>query len=153
MPRGTQVVTHGGSSLSPTGLSPSIVGRSRPLRLETYLPSGYLQPSDGNPYNPRNTTPACLHAAGLGSSRFARRYSGNRYLFLFLAVLRCFSSRGSPPCPMCSDRDARALPPAGFPIRASPDQRLLAATRGVSSLATPFIGSRRQGIHHAPFVA
>ena len=37
------------------------------------------------------TTPTCMHA-GLGSSRFARRYSGNHYYFLFLQVLRCFSS-------------------------------------------------------------
>ena len=28
----------------------------------------------------------------MGSSRFARRYSGNRIFFLFLQVLRCFSS-------------------------------------------------------------
>ena len=37
------------------------------------------------------TTPVCMHT-GLGSSRFARRYSGNRIFFLFLQVLRCFSS-------------------------------------------------------------
>ena len=30
----------------------------------------------------------------MGYSRFARRYSGNRYFFLFLQVLRCFSSLG-----------------------------------------------------------
>ena len=41
------------------------------------------------------TTPRCMHH-GLGSSRFARRYSGNRFLFLFLRVLRCFTSPGSP---------------------------------------------------------
>ena len=29
---------------------------------------------------------------GLGSSPFARRYSGNHYYFLFLQLLRCFSS-------------------------------------------------------------
>ena len=29
---------------------------------------------------------------GLGSSHFARRYYGNRVCFLFLQVLRCFSS-------------------------------------------------------------
>ena len=29
---------------------------------------------------------------GLGSSQFARRYYGNRFFFLFLGVLRCFSS-------------------------------------------------------------
>ena len=31
---------------------------------------------------------------GLGSSPFARRYLGNRFFFLFLRVLRCFSSPG-----------------------------------------------------------
>ena len=31
---------------------------------------------------------------GLGSSPFARHYSGNHYCFLFLRVLRCFSSPG-----------------------------------------------------------
>jgi hypothetical protein len=31
---------------------------------------------------------------GLGSSPFARRYLGNRWFFLFLRVLRCFSSPG-----------------------------------------------------------
>ena len=41
-------------------------------------------------------TPACTHA-GLGSSGFARRYFRNRCFFLFLRLLRCFSSPGSPP--------------------------------------------------------
>ena len=31
---------------------------------------------------------------GLGCSHFARRYSGNRFCFLFLWLLRCFSSPG-----------------------------------------------------------
>src|SRR5699024_9714056 len=44
----------------------------------------------------QSVTPACTHA-GLGSSLFARRYSGNRCFFLFLRLLRCFSSPGSPP--------------------------------------------------------
>ena len=35
--------------------------------------------------------------SGLGSFPFARRYSGNRCFFLFLRVLRCFSSPGSLP--------------------------------------------------------
>ena len=34
---------------------------------------------------------------GLGSSRFDRHYPGNRSFFLFLRVLRCFSSPRSPP--------------------------------------------------------
>lgn len=33
---------------------------------------------------------------GLGCFRFARHYSGNRICFLFLRVLRCFSSPGLP---------------------------------------------------------
>ena len=33
---------------------------------------------------------------GLGCSRFARRYLGNRFCFLLLRVLRCFSSPGMP---------------------------------------------------------
>ena len=44
----------------------------------------------------RSLTPACSHT-GLGSSHFARRYFGNRCFFLFLRLLRCFSSPGSPP--------------------------------------------------------
>ncbi len=36
-----------------------------------------------------------VKTTGLGSSRFARRYSGNRVFFLFLRLLRCFSSPGS----------------------------------------------------------
>ena len=34
--------------------------------------------------------------SGLGSFQFARRYLGNHCCFLFLRVLRCFSSPGSP---------------------------------------------------------
>ena len=40
---------------------------------------------------------------GLGSSPFARHYLGNHYCFLFLRVLRCFSSPGLPPPPMAEN--------------------------------------------------
>ena len=39
-------------------------------------------------------TPGCTHP-GLGSFHFARRYFGNHGCFLFLRLLRCFSSPGS----------------------------------------------------------
>ena len=42
----------------------------------------------------RSITPDCTQS-GLGSFPFARRYSGNRVFFLFLRLLRCFSSPGS----------------------------------------------------------
>ena len=44
----------------------------------------------------QSVTPECTHS-GLGSSHFARRYFGNRCFFLFLRLLRCFSSAGSLP--------------------------------------------------------
>ena len=40
--------------------------------------------------------PAHIAICGLGSSDFARHYFRNRFYFLFLRVLRCFSSPGSP---------------------------------------------------------
>ena len=43
--------------------------------------------------------------------------------------------------------------PAGYPIRKSPDQRLLAAPRSLSQLAASFVASWHPGIHHLPFVA
>ena len=44
----------------------------------------------------QSLTLQCTHRS-LGSFPFARRYSGNRCFFLFLRVLRCFSSPGSLP--------------------------------------------------------
>ena len=41
--------------------------------------------------------PVCITTYSLGSSHFARRYFGNRCFFLFLRLLRCFSSAGSLP--------------------------------------------------------
>ena len=56
----------------------------------------------------RSLTPSCTHD-GLGSFPFARRYSGNRVFFLFLRVLRCFSSPGSLPYVMDWRMDDRGL--------------------------------------------
>ena len=39
----------------------------------------------------------CRNKYGFGSFHFARRYFGNRCFFLFLLLLRCFSSEGWPP--------------------------------------------------------
>ena len=51
-----------------------------------------------------SATPKCMHS-GLGSSPFARRYSGNRFFFLFLRLLRCFSSPAYLPYTMDSCMD------------------------------------------------
>ena len=54
---------------------------------------------------------------GLGSSHFARRYSGNRCFFLFLRVLRCFSSPGSLPHVMYWRTDGQVFPGRVSPFR------------------------------------
>ena len=65
--------------LSNTGPLPSLAGCSNPLLLDSEVP------------HHRSTTPKA-EAFGLASFPFARRYLGNRFCFLFLRVLRCFSS-------------------------------------------------------------
>ena len=67
--------------VSRTGLSPSLAGLSRTILLQSQVT-----------YAVR--TPSCTHD-GLGSSAFARRYLRNHCYFLFLRLLRCFSSPGS----------------------------------------------------------
>ena len=87
--------------VSCTGLSPSLAGFPKTVPLQSQLTSAVR-------------TPGCTHP-GLGSFHFARRYFGNRCFFLFLRLLRCFSSPGSPCMAIyspCSD--------LGFPGRVSP---------------------------------
>ena len=52
---------------------------------------------------------------GLGSFPFARRYSGNRCFFLFLRLLRCFSSPGSLLADYFIHLQLIRLPRTGFP--------------------------------------
>ena len=82
---------------SPTGLSPSMAALSNALRLDQNPPpEGPAGPS-GSALLPRADNGCSLsRPRSLGSSPSARRYSGNHNCFLFLRVLRCFSSPGSP---------------------------------------------------------
>ena len=80
---------------SVTGLSPSAAGLSSAIPLSFKVT-----------YAVR--TPPCTHD-GLGSSGSARRYFRNRCFFLFLRLLRCFSSPGSPPYTMDSCMDTWSL--------------------------------------------
>ena len=52
---------------------------------------------------------------GLGCSRFARHYSGNRDFFLFLALLRCFSSRTYLRCTYGFSAGYPRITTGGFP--------------------------------------
>ena len=92
-----------GPDLSPTGLSPSMEGLSRPLRLDrSFVTFCLLCKTSWCSHDPDTTTLAGLHSTGLGWFRFARRYSGSRGFFLLLGLLRCFSSPRSLLTPMYS---------------------------------------------------
>src|SRR4051794_28842281 len=88
---------------------------------------------------------------GLGSSPFARHYSGSRGFFPFLWVLRCFSS---PAC-LSLPYFIQAGVPAHYHGWVSPfgNPRIKgrsAPPLGLSQPPTSFIGSWRQGIHRVP---
>jgi len=86
-----------------------------------------------------------------GWSDFARHYFRNLGWFLFLWLLRCFSSPGSPPHAYVFS--------VGYPCGwVSPFGHLrinvcLPTPRSFSQAATSFIACNRQGIHHMHLVA
>ena len=81
-----------------TGLSPSTVTVSTAFWFSSISLLSLLQPR------------LVRKPTGLGSAPFARHYSGYRLFFLFLRVLRCFSSPGSP-----SLTRVLGLQPSGLP--------------------------------------
>ncbi len=148
----------GGPSYFPQGFPCLVVLRILPARFRFRLRGFHpLWPAFPKPfgYRPRcvmqSMTPVCTHS-GLGSSPFARRYLGNRCFFLFLRVLRCFSSPGSLHTAMDSLYDDRLNLP-GFPIQRSADHGIFATPRSLSQLITSFFGSQCQGIRPAPYLA
>ena len=109
------------------------------------------------PLNLYNTVfcpnPESITTLGLASSAFARHYLRNLGWFLFLALLRCFSSGGSPHIPIDSVYDVKILLLTDCSIRTSADQYLLAIPRSFSQLTTSFVGSQCQGILPALLLA
>ena len=76
---------------------------------------------------------------GLGSSAFARRYLRNHFCFLFLRLLRCFSSPGSLRIPMDSVYGDRSLSCRVAPfryLRVKAYLQLTAAFRSLSRLSS-----------------
>ena len=124
------------SVFSPTGFLPSLTHGSSCVRLSP------LSSLTANP----NGFPL-----GSGCFRFARRYFGNRVFFLFLRILRCFSSPSSPKHTMFSYAYTYTLLYVSSLIRISPGHWLFAPSRSFSQLTTSFIGYRRQGIRHMLF--
>ena len=113
-----------GPPASRTGLSPCAAGLSRPLPLPARRPLGVLLP------RPR------LDGAGLGSAAFAHHYSRHHCCFLFLRLLRCFSSAGSPPLRADGRPPACRVAPFGHP-GVEAHLRLAPAFRSLSRPSSP----------------
>jgi hypothetical protein len=77
------------------------------------------------------------HNDGLGCSLFARRYWGNRVCFLFLRVLRWFTSPGWLRHPMHSDGDLEDCPRGVAPFGDLRVKACLRLTEAYRSLPRP----------------
>ena len=87
---------------------------------------------------------------GLGSSPFARHYLGNHCYFLFLQVLRCFSSLR---LPLISYRErSLVFNQRGCPIRISVDHQVCALPHRFSQLIASFVASESLGIPRVPLL-
>jgi hypothetical protein len=136
--RPTRVPDPSVTRISPTGLSPSPVRRSRRSRLSFLFGSVRSL----NPAASLNATVWALPlslAATQGISSLISLPPGTE-MFQFPG----FAPRVSA---------VTGSPPPGCPIRISPDHRSLAAPRGFSQLATSFFAGLCLGIHRAHFLA
>ncbi len=143
-------------TLTLTGLSPSTAPLSNGLQLPAHFltvsPAG--RPTRMLPQPPPRNPCRVSHVTGLASSDFARHYSRNHFCFLFLWVLRCFTSPRSLYTPYfiqarVTGHDSSRVSPFGHPRITA----WLPTPQGLSQAPTSFIGSRCQGIHHVPLIA
>ena len=125
VPRATQGPARRGKA-SRKGLSPAAAPFSNGLPLAfPRFHIAALQP------------PTRRNAWGLGFAPFARRYWGYHFCFLFLPVLRCFSSRGSPPQQFADDSPADCRVAPFRHRRVKGRLRLTAAFRSLPRLSSP----------------
>ena len=130
-------VTPGAARPAGTGLSPSMA------RLSSRVPVRLITPS-WRPYYPgcASTPPVWAAPRSLAAT------CGITCCFLFLRVLRCFSSPRLPTCMVC-----HGCTVTGCPIRTPRGQGLFAPHPGFSQLTASFIASLSLGIHRPPLLA
>ena len=103
------------------------------------------------PPQPRTCNTCRLeHTHGLASSAFARHYSRNHSCFLFLWVLRCFTSPRSLHPVYVFNRGSHDTSCGVSPFGNPGLNVRLSTPPGLSQIPTSFFGSCCQGIHHAP---
>lgn len=137
--------------ISATGLAPSMTGLSRPFAYTSTSRRTFGRRSRKVP-QPRACNACRLsHTPGLASSGFARHYSRNHCCFLFLWVLRCFTSPRSlyPPYIFRRESLGRHAAQRGFPIRTSSDQNSLISSPRL--IADCYVLLRLQMPRHPPF--
>jgi hypothetical protein len=117
------------SPLTPTGVPPSTPGLSMPFGFDDSTTGQSGRTDTEQPHNPVYATPAGYHAYTVWPLPISLATTlGITCCFLFLWVLRCFTSPRSLRHPMCSGGGDGTLLPPGFPIRISPDRSLVASS-------------------------
>ena len=107
-----------------------------------FCPAFQLCSTIVNRYMLRSLTPTDVSISWFGLFPFRSPLLRKSLVyFLFLRVLRCFSSPGSPPYTIYSCMDTLLLRKVSFLIRTSTDQKSFALPRSFSQLITSFIGA------------
>jgi hypothetical protein len=95
----------------------------------------FLTPCE-TPYNPKSQWLLvwAVSVSLAATQEIAVAFSSSGYLDVSVPLV-------APTCPMCSGKWYSFFERVGYPIRRSPDQRLLTATRSISVFVPSFIGS------------
>ena len=121
----------GGNNISATGLLPCLADLSKSLRLRCFFVTPY-----GVSYNPKR------QASWFGLIPFRSPLLRKSHLLSLPPGTKMFQFPGSAfPHPMDSGGNPIPLRIGGFPIRKSPDPRLLTAPRSISVFVPSFVGS------------
>ena len=107
------------------------------LRNRFFTPRRHCSGAKPGPATPPLQRLQTWHNDGLGCSLFARRYWGNRVCFLFLRVLRWFTSPGWLRHPMHSDGDLEDCPRGVAPFGDLRVEACLRLTEAYRSLPRP----------------
>jgi hypothetical protein len=94
------------------------------------------------------TTPSCMHD-GLGCSAFARRYWRNHSCFLFLEVLRWFTSLRCPSPAYGFSRESLGISREGLPHSEIPGSKLVCSSPGL--IAAYRVLHRLLAPRHSPY--
>jgi hypothetical protein len=144
----TEVVRFAYGAITLSGL-PFLTGSAHDRLCDS---AGALQCPEIDSYNPRSETAATYHAEQVWTLPVS--LATTQGMLSFPPATEMFQFAGLPhPGLFGSAWSDWALPQPGFPIRTLSDHSLLATPRDVSSPATSFIGSWRQGIHLVPCIA